>query len=58
MHHSTQELTREKHSVSIGNVHPSESSTIAAFRGEKGDNQLDEKGNAFNTFNMHSDVDF
>ncbi len=26
--------------------------TIAAFRGEKGESQLDKKGNVFNTFNM------
>ncbi len=36
----------------IGSVHPSESSAIAAFRGEKGESQLDEKGNVFNTFNQ------
>ncbi len=36
----------------IGLVHPSESGTIAAFHGEKGDSQLDEKGNVFNTFNL------
>ncbi len=29
----------------IGSVHPSESSTIAAFRVEKGESQLDGKGN-------------
>ncbi len=33
----------------IGSVHPSESSTIAAFWLEKGERQLDEKGNVFNT---------
>ncbi len=37
----------------IGSVHLSESSTIAAFQGEKGESQLDKKGNVFNTFNMH-----
>ncbi len=36
----------------IGSVHPSESGTIAAFRGEKGKSQLDEKGNVFTTFNL------
>ncbi len=36
----------------IGSVHSSESSTIAAFQGEKGESQLDEKGNVFNTFNL------
>ncbi len=36
----------------IGSVHPSESGTIAAFQGEKGESQLDEKGNVFNTFNL------
>ncbi len=36
----------------IGSVHPSESDTIAAFQGEKGESQLDEKGNVFNTFSM------
>ncbi len=36
----------------LGSVHPSESSTIAAFQGEKGESQLDEMGNVFNTFNM------
>ncbi len=36
----------------IGSVQPSESGTIAAFQGEKGESQLDEKGNVFNTFNM------
>ncbi len=39
--------------LTIGSVHPSESGTIAAFWGEKGENQLDEKGNVFNTFKMH-----
>ncbi len=29
---------------SIGSVHPSESSTIAAFHAEKGESQLDKKG--------------
>ncbi len=28
----------------IGSVHPSESGTIAVFQGEKGESQLDEKG--------------
>ncbi len=37
---------------STGKVHPSESGTIAGFRGEKGESQLDEKGNVFNTFNQ------
>ncbi len=41
-------------SFHIGSVHLSESSTIAAFHGEKGENQLNEKGNVFNTFNMHA----
>ncbi len=36
----------------IGSMHPSESDTIVAFRGEKGESQLDEKGNVFNIFNM------
>ncbi len=36
----------------IGSVHPSESGTIAAFRVEKGESQLDEKGNVVNTFNQ------
>ncbi len=36
----------------IGSVHPSESGTIAAFQGEKGESQLDEKGNVYNTFNQ------
>ncbi len=30
-----------------------QSDTVAAFQGEKGENQPDEKGNVFNTFNMH-----
>ncbi len=30
--------------------------TIAAFQGEKGESQLDEKGNVFNTFNMHGNI--
>ncbi len=34
-------------------MHPSESVTIAAFKGEKEESQLDEKGNVFNTFNMY-----
>ncbi len=38
--------------IAIGSVHLSESGTIAAFRGEKEDSQLDEKGNVFNTFNQ------
>ncbi len=33
-----------KLNVSIGSVHPSESGTITAFWGEKGESQLDEKG--------------
>ncbi len=36
----------------IGSVHLSESGTIAVFWGEKGENQLDEKGNVFNTSNQ------
>ncbi len=36
----------------IGSVHPSESGTIAAFRVEKGESQLNEKGNVLNTFNQ------
>ncbi len=36
----------------IGSVHPSESGTIAALRIEKGESQLDEKGNVVNTFNQ------
>ncbi len=36
----------------IGSVHPSERGTIAAWQGEKGESQLDEKGNVFNPFNM------
>ncbi len=35
----------------IRSMHPSESHTIAAFQGEKGESQLDKKGNVFNTFN-------
>ncbi len=35
-------------SWNIEGVHLSESGTIAAFRGEKGVSQLDEKGNVFN----------
>ncbi len=38
--------------MSIGSVHPSDSGTIAAFWGEKGKSQLDEKGDVFNTFNL------
>ncbi len=38
--------------ASIGSVHPSESGTIAAFRVEKGESQLDGKGNVVNTFNQ------
>ncbi len=37
--------------IIIGSVYPSESGTMAAFQGEKGERQLDEKGNVFNTFN-------
>ncbi len=40
----------------IRSVHPSESITIAAFRGEKGESQLDEKGNVFNTFNIQENI--
>ncbi len=36
----------------IGSVHPSESGTITALQGEKGESQLEEKGNVFNTFNQ------
>ncbi len=36
----------------IGSVHLSESGTIAAFRVEKGESQLDEKGNVVNTFDQ------
>ncbi len=36
----------------IGSMHPSESGIIDAFCGEKGESQLDEKGNVFNTFNQ------
>ncbi len=39
-------------SDAIGSVHPSKSGTIPAFQGEKGQSQLDEKGNVFNTFNL------
>ncbi len=35
-----------------GSVHPSESGTIAAFQEEKGESQLDKKGNVFNIFNQ------
>ncbi len=35
--------------IEIGSVHPSESGTIAVFRGEKGESQLGEKGNIFNS---------
>ncbi len=41
---------------SIRSVHLSESVTITAFWGEKGESQLDEKGNVFNTFNMHDNI--
>ncbi len=34
-------------------MHPSESGTIAAFWGEKGESQRDENGNVFNTVNAH-----
>ncbi len=44
-------LGEEVLSWKIGSMLPSESSTIAAFQGEKGENQLD-KGNVFNAFNM------
>ncbi len=45
-------LTQTFHYGTIGIVHPSESGTITAFQREKGESQLDEKGNVFNTFNM------
>ncbi len=38
--------------LDIGSLHPSESGTITAFWGEKGESQPDEKGNVFNTLNM------
>ncbi len=44
--------TFRRRETGIGSVHPSESGTIAAFREEKGESQLDEKGNVFNTFNQ------
>ncbi len=33
-------------------MHPSENGTIDAFQGEKGESQLDKKGNVVNIFNM------
>ncbi len=45
----------ENYVQSIGSVHPSESGTIDEFqgeKGEKGESQLDEKRNVFNTFNQ------
>ncbi len=38
--------------ITIGSMHLSESGTIAAFRGEKENTQLDDKGDVFNTFNL------
>ncbi len=38
--------------IVIGSVHPSESGTIALFQEEKGESQLDEKGNVFNIFHQ------
>ncbi len=50
-----QVVPQDNMNASIGNVHPSESDTIAAFRGES---QLDENGNVFNTFNMQDRYSF
>ncbi len=43
VNHGTMHITQ-----AIGSVHPSESGTIAAFRVEKGESQLDKKGNVIN----------
>ncbi len=43
-------------SCRIRSVHLSESVTTAAFQGEKGKSQLDEKRNVFNTFNMQDNI--
>ncbi len=42
--------------MTIQSMHPSESVTIAVFWGEKEESQLDEKENAFNTFNRHDNI--
>ncbi len=42
--------------ISIRSVHPSESVTIAVFQEEKGESQLDEKGNVFNTLSMSDNI--
>ncbi len=40
----------------IRSVHPSKSITIVAFWREKGESQLDGKGNTFNTFNVLDNI--